>query len=219
MPTAETSLGDHWRDHCLSASILLQILSGDDSDVTPRKPQTPESFVDLVNAVAMRSYVRSETFDSGAVSHVRLIETPPPLKKGVRYGLITLNVTTQRSETISVKTGGIAFEDPIWALLAAHAMSKELPVALPLARINDDLWRSLPRVVSSIRNSRYAPAQFLGRTQGLVSGSVSPQFEWKTVDSERLAALRQRGFQSLNVPLPRFYELYGPELHRVEGNE
>ncbi len=215
MPTHATTLDDRWSDHYLSAMVLYHTLLGHDMPGKPRTEPTPEVLVQILNKVICGKYARSDSdyFAAGPSAQFTVLSKPPPLAEGARYALISLNATTARSEFISVRTGGIVFEDPVWAVLAAHALSRKLAVALPIAKTNDELWEKLSVVAKAVRERKYVPQDFLGATTAFVPPDTSPKFELIDVDADKVALLRSRGMQSLRVTAtPKFFELFVPPV-------
>ena len=138
---------------------------------------------------------------------------PPPLLPEADYLLIGLNAETARSRFASSTTGGVVFEDPLWALLAAHAVSLKIQPqgAVPRARDANDLWKRVLQVAAAIEQGRYKPEDFFAPIEGWISPSQTPKFELLTVSTEQITALRARGVQSLKISRPpKFFELYQP---------
>lgn len=204
------TLGPRWADHYLSGTMLLHVLLGYSPAITPKVPPTPETLCQVLQDVAAGVYVPDKYFKPGPATWPPFASAPPLLMPGRSFVLVGLNASTSRGQFVSVPAGGVAFEDPLWAILAAHAASKKFRVGLPLARDNEDLWRRTVVVAEAVRHGNYKPNDFLAVTEGYIAPEDAPKFTLLLVETVQIEALRARGLQSLKVPTPKFYELFQP---------
>ena len=168
-----------------------------------------------LQAIASGCFRISDDFHVGQPPKRVLVSKPPPLLPETSYLMIGLNAETQRSRFTSSPIGGVVFEDPIWALLAAHAVSrKDQPcVAIPTARDATDLWNRVLAVADAFEERCYQPEDFFGPIEGWIPPSTTPRFELLTVHSEQIVALRTRGIQALTISRPpKVFELYQPQI-------
>jgi hypothetical protein len=214
MDTPVLTLGERWRDHYLTGIAWIQSLSGRvDVWTAPKSEPTPENLIRVLQALASGGFRISDYFQAGQPPKPALVSVPPLLSPETDYLLIGLNAETPRSRFTSAPIGGVAFEDPIWALLAAHAISRQDPprLAVPMARDAMDLWNRVRRAASVIETHHYQPEDFFGAIEGWIPPSTLPRFELLTVGGEQMAALRSRGRQALTVSRPpKVFELYQP---------
>ena len=213
------TLGQRWRDHFLAGITGIHGLeSPANAGIVPRSAATPEMLVHTLQAIADGRFETIDDFQIGNPPVPALVSVPPPLSPEADYLLIGLNAETARGRFASVPSGGVVFEDPIWALLAAHAVSRKdrTPVAVPCARDNQDLWERVLLVASAIEERRYQPEDFFETIEDWIPPSRVPRFELLTVCSEQVAELRRRGVQALKVSRPpKFFELYQPPSKRA----
>ena len=206
------TLGGRWLDHYLAGIALVRSLSGQTNvQAAPKSDPTPESLVRVLQGVAMGDLNTSHYTQACSSPTTVLVGVPPPLSPETDYLLIGLNAETARSRCASLTTGGVIFADPIWALLAAHAVSvKDRPWrAVPRARDANDLWKRVLVVAGAIEEECYNPAGFLRPTERWVPPSETPRFELLTVSAEQITALRARGVQALGILRPpKLFELY-----------
>jgi hypothetical protein len=218
MNTPVMTLGKRWVDHFLTGVMWIQSLSAREDDwAGPKSDPTPETLVRVLQALGTGTFQASDYFRAGNPPKATLVSAPPPLLPETDYLLIGLNAQTTRSRFVSVSTGGVIFEDPLWALLVAHAVSQKdrPPVAVPEAIDSVDLWRRVLLVADAIEEHCYQPENFLGPIEGWVPPATMPKFELLTVSSEQIAPLRARGIQALRVSRPpKFFELYQPPKSR-----
>jgi hypothetical protein len=171
------------------------------------KPEvTPQQIVEIIQEVAHGTYVPEKYFRIGPAPQPILLHHPPPLHDGVEYTLLTLNAVTPVHKFVSVQAGGVAYEDPFWAILAAHAIAQHTRVALPLAEDNDELWKNVEITGSAILHGNYDPYRFFGAIEDF---SSEPQFGLISVSTQLLRALRKSGMQALPIAsLPLFFQLF-----------
>jgi hypothetical protein len=220
--TLSFTLGPAWVDQYVSSLVLLNALLGHPSNPPVPRPATPESMIQTLQQIAHGYYKPEQGSLSGGPGPLGLTLQPPALAPSQTYLAIVLNASTKTSDFASVETGGIIFEDPAWAVLAAHAIAQvprlgaALPfdkpdlwrkLGVPIASDNADLWRRLGRVQDAARTAKYSPLDFFGAISGFLSQASQPEFRLIQVTSEQMSGLRERGVQSFGKPM-RFYELF-----------
>lgn len=202
--TPTFTLGPSWVDQYVSSIVLLNALLGHPATAPASRPGTPESIIKTLQEIAHGRYKPEQGSQGGARE---FILEPPALTPSQHYMVIVLNASTATSDFVSVETGGIVFEDPAWAVLAAQGMAQVPRCGVPLASDNTELWRRLGSVQAAILSSKYSPRDFFGAVSGVVPPASQPEFRLMQVTSEQMSALRTRGLQSFGKPL-RFYELF-----------
>jgi len=180
-----------------------------DASVTLKTGTTIESPIPILQAIVTGKYDSAAYFVAGQMPPLPTLQSPALPPTDDDYTLISLNAATDWSEFVSVETGGLVFEDPFWAVFAAHALSLKESVALPLANNNDELWKKIENVTEAVKQGTYQPSQFLGKTTDFVPPNSAPAFELITINSTKLSALRERGMQSFIAKTNlKFYELF-----------
>lgn len=213
MPASMLTLGERWRDYYVAGMTLLHILLSHDVAVAPKGEPTPDTLLQVLRDVAGGRYQPDNyvSVNPGGAPRFALLPQPPALVPGTEYLLIGLNALTARGQFVSVRTGGIVFEEPIWAMLAAHAVSttSNPRLALPKAKDHEQLWKNLALVVNAVRQGTYRPQDFFAPVVGFVPPAVAPEFTLLSVAADQLLSLRIRGAQALKVTTPpRFFELF-----------
>ncbi len=211
MTSTQTTLGNQWQGQFLAGATILHQLLRLDSPVRPRNTPKPEILLGLLQDLSLGRYNPSNYFQAGGNPSSSLVVQPPKLVAMTTYLAIGLNALTPRGQFTSTATGGILFEEPIWAILAAYSLSqKTKPVlAIPLANDNDELWNRLSSLADAANRDVYKPSEFLGKIDGFVPPAEHPKFEVLMVQSDQLSALRSRGVQSMTVGRPPlFFELF-----------
>ena len=209
MPTYSTTLAEAWNDQALTSVQVLHMLMGLDMALTPKVELTPMVLANILNKVLTKTYVASEFFSFGSARPWALSSKPPALAKGTKYTLFSLNALTARGKFVSVGMGGIAFEHPVWAVLVADAVLRNLGLGVPIAGNDDELWGRLAMVQLSLQRNTYNPSEFLGSIIGFYPLGTGPVFGLMPVDSDQVAALRGQGRQALRgTTSPKFFEAY-----------
>jgi hypothetical protein len=216
MNTPVLTLGESWRDRYLTGIAWIRSLMGRSNvSVEPKSEPTPESLIHDLQALVRGDFRIPDDFEIGQPIKSGLIGKPPPLLPETDYLLIGLNAETARGRFVSSPAGGVVFEDPIWALLVAHGLSREVRplLAIPKASNSEDLWERVLLIARAIEERRYQPENFLAPIEAWLLPSKTPRFELLTVRSEQVAALRMRGVQALtNSRPPKVFELYQPPI-------
>lgn len=209
MTAAEPTLGQQWISQYLFGMAALHKLLRVERFNTPRTAPTPNGFTQILREIAKGTYKAAQYFDAGAGSTPAPTSRPPQLTPGNRYVLFTLNALTDTGSFVSVDAGGLIYEDPFWAILAAHGISSQPRLALPRAADNDELWRNVPAAAEAVSRGDYKPKMFLEPIKGFIPNNARPEFGLITLEAGQLDALRGEGLQTLAVTAPpKLYELY-----------
>jgi hypothetical protein len=210
MDTPQFTVGEHWRERFSSGMAFVRAISHCEIPVVRESTLNLEFAVASLNNLALGGYQQPVPSGKDGMSHRLLLDRPPRIEHSTKYLLLTLNALTPRGEFVSVPTGGISFEDPFWAVLSAMALSQKKLTVLPKAASNEELWSNVSAVDKAAREGSYKESNFFEDAKGFVPPAEFPKFETITVLGEQLAALRDRGVQTLKgTAPPRFYELFG----------
>ena len=209
-PTPFFSLGESWRAHYQVGMGCVHKLLGQERTFLPLQDITPDILLQNLNELATGRYRPAKSCADEFDCLPARSTVPPEVDPDRNYQLIGLNALTKRGRFVSVPAGGVVFEDPLWALLAAHALGcAHLQVAIPKANDNEDLWRKTDALVEAIATDNYQASAFFAAILGYLHPSNAPRFELLTIRGNNLIALRTRGSQSFTVNKGlRFTELF-----------
>ena len=202
------SLGSAWAEQYVSGMVLLNMLLGQASAVTPVRAPDQESLLQTLQEIARGAYRPERHFRAGRASAVAFTIEPPPLAASQTYHVLVLNASTKTTDFGSTETGGIAFENPVWAIFAAQAIAARSGLGVPAAGSNTELWARLSGLAAAVRGGTYSPTAFFGPVTGWLPPSAPPAFHVVEVTEAKLKALRERGIQSFGTPSPKLYELF-----------
>ncbi|MCU1234749.1 MAG: hypothetical protein JWP63_2716 [Candidatus Solibacter sp.] len=202
------TLGSGWVEQYLSSMVLLNFLLGHPTAGTALRAPDIESLPHILNEIAQGKYEPGRYFQSGGPARRSFVVRPPDLLPGEMYTVLVLNGSTPTSDFVSVETGGIIFEDPAWAVFAAHALTQQPKRGVPLALDTPDLWKRIAVLSTAIHDGKYSPSAFFGPVTGFIGASSAPAFQLMEITGEKLAALRSRGMQSFGSPTPKFYMMF-----------
>ena len=204
-----TTLGQHWVQQYLCGIIFFHTLSGYDLNIAPKTEPTPETLVLVLQDIVEGKYEPSTYFKSSSAAQTCFVSDAPTLPADNLFALVHLNAFTARSQFISIPDGGILYEDPIWAILSAYAISMESSAVLPIAKENQELWTNISILKKAIMEKTYKPQEFFGSIKGFIPADSSAKFELLVVEPDKIQALRDRGMQSLvGKDGLRFFELF-----------
>lgn len=210
MDTAPFTVGEHWKERFRDGMEIVCTLLHYEVPLVSDRNLSLESALASLNRLASGKIQSSVRSGEHRPSTFALLEPPPHLEPSANYLLLTLNAVTPRSEFVSSATGGVAFEDPFWAVLSAMALSQKKMAVLPIAANNEELWTKVSAVDIAVREGSYKESNFFQNAKGFIPPAEFPKFETVTVVGEQLAALRSRGVQTLKgTAPPRYYELFG----------
>jgi hypothetical protein len=202
------SLGSAWAEQYVSGMVLLNMLLGQATAVAPLRAPDQESLLQTLQEIARGTYRPERYFRAGRASPAVLTLEPPPLAASQTYHILVLNASTRTTDFGSTQSGGIAFENPVWAIFAAQAIAVRSGLGVPAAGSNTELWARLSDLAIAVRGGNYSPAAFFGPVTGWVPPSAPPAFHVVEVTEAKLKALRERGIQSFGTPSPKLYELF-----------
>lgn len=202
------SLGSAWADQYVSGMVLLNMLLGQATAVTPLRAPDQESLLQTLQEIARGTYRPERYFRAGRASPAALTLEPPALAASQTYNVLVLNASTRTTDSASTETGGIAFENPVWAIFAAQAIAARSGRGVPAAGSNPQLWARLSDLSAAVRGGKYSPDGFFGPISGWLPPSAPPAFHVVEVTEAKLKALRERGIQSFGTPSPKIYELF-----------
>jgi hypothetical protein len=215
MVELSTTISQYWVQQYLCGIMFFHFLSGYDLNIVPKTEPTPETLVFVLQDIVEGKYEPSKYFKSSNAAQTSFVSEAPPLPPKNLFALIHLNASTARSQFVSVPDGGILYEDPIWAILAAHAISMNTSVAVPIAQGNQELWKNLPLLKKAVMEKTYKPQEFFGSINGFIPSGSSAKFGLLVVESDKIQALRERGVQSLMAQDGlRFFELFLTPTHK-----
>lgn len=202
------ALAEYWANHYMAGMLLLHTLLGGETAVVPNSTPSPDGLVLLLNEVARGEYHPEKYFTAGTGRGGSVLPGPPSLREDQVYKVIRLNAETRRNRMVSVEAGGLIFEEPVWAILAAESLSPRhsaAKFALPRASDVTTLWKKIPEIAAAVRSGAYLPQDFFAPVEGYLGPKV--EFEVLEISGKDLAALRLKGVRSFGIP-PRYFELF-----------
>lgn len=143
----------------------------------------------------------------------------PPIDPAAHYDLLALNAMTEVGMTVSLQVGGIAYEDPVWALIVAASIGRGTPSVVPRAPDAAALWPLAAETLVGLAQTGEVAATTLAPAIDFLAAALprdpdiapisGPRFYVIQVQGEHLLALRDAGMQALPVTRPpRFFQLF-----------
>ena len=163
--------------------------------VRPKATLREDDLADIGAALATRSYRPDRWFQSGtAIGMPALRSDSPPIEPKSEYRLLALSALQESVSRISVRFGGIVFEDPFYALLACFnvgAFSKLL--ILPRVISVDQAWQQRSSIVNSLANGSYSPEKLFFQCEPVGQNRTGLPITALTVRGDLLQQVRQVG--------------------------
>lgn len=147
---------------------------------------------------------RSALLASAKVSVAK--EREPSVLEGNQYNLIAMNAKTEISDFVSMRYGGIVFEDPAWAILFAFGNSISATNSLISASNSEDIWAIIQDNDQINRNFLTGSVDD-SRKITMLPGKLS--FYAIAISGKQVLRIRAKGAISFDGGYgPRFYEMY-----------
>jgi hypothetical protein len=208
------SSGADWRDRVHLGMRCAGLLA--QHSVKSEVPTFSETdFVDFLTSLVAEGKSQSlPVHDAPKTSS----EVSPRLNKELIYLIITLNAVSRGGLTMSMPFGGIAFEDPFWATLAARNIASGHPLAvLPVASSSEELWSRSTlhgKALGQIESDGHASFENAVR---FIPPDSKPIFILRQIEGSRLELLRQKGRCILpQASAGAVFQLYTPPIYSAE---
>lgn len=116
-----------WQDSLISLLIAINGSLGAADRATALRPLTPTDVVAIAHAISQKSYKPDHWFGVGGISLSQrqpISSVEPPIQPEARYAAVMISAEPSGREMISSRSGGLLFDDPFYAILAAYNISK-----------------------------------------------------------------------------------------------
>jgi len=204
------SCGADWQQRFLAGVRAVHAAMGVPGEPRPLAALDAGFVQRVLQSLASGGYSPHSQFSSGTDQIHALAAKMPELRRDSIYTCIVLNARSARSDLISVENGGVLFEDPFWAVVAAYAVSGKPPLAIPRAKSAEEMWAGAGALYAGLLKRRDAEIP-LARAVGFIGAPETAAFRLAGVRGEKLEALRNRGMQSFEIDgAVRFYDFFLP---------
>jgi len=138
--------------------------------------------------------------------------SPPQLQRQATYTVVAIDAADPLSQHYSMRSGGILFEDPFYAILACYnAGYRGQLLTLPQVADWQEAWTRREKIVQSIAAKKYDPKKwFIECLPGSGGGDLRPEF--LSLAGEVLGELRESGLG--NLPTARGLAKYALYFRR-----
>ena len=199
-----------WQDSVVALLLAINGLCGAPERTLLLRPLTPADVVSIASALEQRSYRPEQWFGPGALGGALPLATAaPPILPGTAYGVVWLGVEPSGLEHISKSSGGLLYEDPFYALLAAYNLGEQTaaPVELRVSS-RDQAWSQRQRIVEALRERRYRSESFFDLSGPRLPEAIPAPWRAGSVSGDDLLRMAQSGMTEVTVTgAPR--RLYG----------
>jgi hypothetical protein len=193
-PMSATFPEAEWRD---SVTVLLQAINAAMDEPKFSKPIRRLEDRDLPQLV---EELASGTYNPGAwflkeKFEVSIGQREPIVLPGVEYYFLHMPVSDPLSKLYSMRSGGILFEDPFYALLAAYNSARTRTLLmLPMVGDSQEAWSRRPELVRALSQKEYQPERFFVECISL-AGPL--QADLLVLKGSVLDGLRKEGFADI----------------------
>ena len=184
-----------WRH---AAVRLLAVLNGEFQHADYLRPKAELQENDLAAigaALASYTYRPAEWFEAGpAVSSAALPGESPRIDAGSEYSVLKLNALRETVSRRSLRFGGVAFEDPFYALLACfnvgvHGKLLLLPKVTSVA----EAWRRRTAILDALSKRTYDPSHLFQECAPAAGNRTGLPLAALSVRGDLLQQIRQVG--------------------------
>lgn len=207
-PLPTFSSGAGWRDRVHLGLWCAGIL-GQHSVGCEASPFSEIDFLNFLNNLVVERESRSPSVRDSLATFSGSV---PDISKQAEYCVVTLNAMSEGGTAISMPFGGIAFEDPFWAVLAARniACGHSLAV-LPVASGSEELWSRSVLRCNTLEKIECDDPTFFAEAVRFIPPESKPIFALRRVEGSRLELLRQKGRCVLpQASAGAVFQLYAP---------
>jgi hypothetical protein len=183
-----------WRSAILR--LLVAINAVEHSNLSrPQAAVQEKDLLKISDDLATRKYRPDEWFQPGAgVGTGQLRTSAPSLDPHAEYRLLKLNALDEPITRASMRFGGIAFEDPFYALLACFNLGMYGSLFfLPRVTSVDQAWSQRSAILDALVRGSYIPDRFFVKCTPAVPGGTGLPMEDLTVNGALLGKLRESG--------------------------
>jgi hypothetical protein len=191
-----TSFPDpEWRSAVLRLLTAINTTLGQGQYVHPKAALEEHDLVAIGAALATRSYHAEQWFGSGPGSGTPALKgEKPPIDPKSEYRLLALSALRETASRISVRFGGISFEDPFYALLACFNAGQYSGLwLLPKVDSVDRAWQQRSAIADLLAKGDYDPEKVFFRCEPMGQNRTGLPLAVLTVRGELLEKIRQVG--------------------------
>lgn len=177
-----------WQESLISLLIAINGSIGAPDRASVLKPLTNSDVVAIAQDLSQHNYKPDRWFGIGGtpLSQRRPVASfEPQVQPGMTYTLLRLGAEPSGREMLSGRSGGLLYEDPFYAVLAAYNIGKApkrkslidgLPVEVKVAG-RDLVWSRRQGIVESISNGLYREDRYFTVSGPFIESS--PEAMWR----------------------------------------
>jgi hypothetical protein len=184
-----------WRNAVVRLLAAVNATFSHPDYVRPKAIPQEKDLPNIGAALATRNYHPDEWFEPGtAVGMSALRSDKPPVDPKSEYRLLALSALQEIVSRISMRFGGIVFEDPFYALLACFNVGAHRKLfLLPKVSSVDQAWQQRIPIVNSLAKGAYDPGKFFFECAPVDQNQTGLPITLLTVRGDLLQQLRQVG--------------------------
>jgi len=188
-----------WRSGVLRLLATINTKRAQANYVRPKSTLEENDLADICAALATGEYRAEKWFQPGIGHEVATLRTiRPPIDPKSEYRLVALAALRETISRISMRFGGIAFEDPFYALLGCFNVGEYSKLwLLPKVASVDQAWLQRSAIVDSLANGAYAPEKLFFQCDPVGQNLTGLPLAKLTVRGELLNQIHQVGRGSI----------------------
>jgi hypothetical protein len=185
----------NWRAAVEGLLAALDASLGANPKAGVAKSLTDHDVLAICSEMSHRNYRAGAWVSQQAAPNWKV--SPPQLQPRATYTVVAIDAADPLSRHYSMRSGGILFEDPFYAMLASYnAGYRGQLLTLPQVADWQEAWTRREQIVQSIATKKYDPKRwFIECLPGSGGGDLRPEF--LSLTGEVLSELRESGLGDL----------------------
>lgn len=202
-----------WQEGLISLLIAINGAFGAADRTAVLRPLSPPDVVVIAQALEQRSYRPEQWFgiaNAAPPSRPAAASTAPVTHSDQRYAVIRFAAEPSERTQISSRSGGLLFEDPFYAVLAAFNSGNGSLAMEVKASSREQAWARRQEIIDAIRMGKYDADRYFAERGPLVSVGASSNWNIGDLLGEDLEVLIFNGRAAVpfNATPSMLYGLY-----------
>jgi hypothetical protein len=201
-----------WHESLIALLVVINGLYGAPDKTQLNRKLSPEDVTVIARSLEQRAYRPEEWFAIGGQGASRAVSpATPPIIANTRYDMVCLGLEPAGLEHISKRSGGLLYEDPFYAVLAAYNLGQKkihrVEVKVPS---REQAWSQRSQILSELRQNTYRAENYFVIAGARVVGLDTPLWRIAAISGQDLSRLDISGQTEVSVgEVPvRLYGLY-----------
>jgi hypothetical protein len=190
-----------WHESLIALLVVINGLYGAPDKTQLNRKLSPEDVSVIASSLEQRAYRPEEWFGAGSQGVSRVIASAtPPIIANARYDMVCLGLGPAGLEHISKRSGGLLYEDPFYAVLAAYNVGqKKIHRVEVKVSSREQAWSQRLQILSELRQNTYRAENYFVISGARVVGLNTPLWRIASISGQDLSRLDISGQTEVSV--------------------